>query len=426
MFKVDVNTKRQTFRGRNPLVNGAVFLDSRVLMNKAALDVACDVPIIMNANNKIERRERFNRAIIPWIIAYATPFITLPLTNRLAMKHIAKLSKFNGKEANIIKLSNKHLISVKALEENIKPLAEKFNVDLPKVLGKCGGDYEELRKKIVNAKTVVASFDYVFTTLSVGSIGFINNAMTKKTTRQRGFSAEFEMADKETIEKRAEKFSKREKKSKATFAGTIFALSMLPLAVRKGLLSSKSTKFSNLIKKYGNKFDYKDGIFMGRFPFFLMAIASYFGIFGASRNETELKDNVIRSAFSLTAFFGGDLLIGSTLARLSDKLLKTELLDKTAPKTLLNKIVPPTRRLEELTGCNKSIAVGLFWINLALLSGFIGWALPLALNKMIKKDVDTYIKEQDNQLNNIPQTNANVFKSMDEFLNKTKQGQVKV
>ncbi len=426
MLTVDVNTKRQTFRGGNPLVNGAVFLDSRVLMNKAALDVACDVPIVMNANNKVERRERFNRALIPWIIAYATPFVTLPLTNRLAMKHIAKLSKFNGKETNLIKLSNKHLTSAKALEENIKPLAEKFNVDLPKVLEKCGGDYETLRKKIVNAKTAVTSFDYIFTTLSAGSIGFINNAMTKKKTGQQGFSAEFEMADKETVEKRAEKFSKREKKAKATFAGAVLALSMLPLAVRKGLLSSKSTRFGNLIKKHGSKFDYKDGIFMGRFPFFLMAIASYFGIFGASRNETEVKDNVIRSAFSLTAFFGGDLLIGSTLARLSDKFLKTELLDKTAPKTLLNKIVPPTRRLEELTGRNKSIGAGLFWANLALLSGFMGWALPLTLNKMIKKDVDDYVKEQGSQLNNIPQTNANAFKSMDEFLNKTKHEQVKV
>ena len=61
-----ISTKQnlQAFKG-NPLVSAATFLDSRVLMNKAALDVACDVPIVLNANNKVERRERFNRAIIP-------------------------------------------------------------------------------------------------------------------------------------------------------------------------------------------------------------------------------------------------------------------------------------------------------------------------------------------------------------------------
>ena len=45
--------------------------------------------------------------------------------------------------------------------------------------------------------------------------------------------------------------------------------------------------------------DNKDGIFMSRFPFFLMAVGSYLGIFGASRNETEIKDNAIRNSYYL-------------------------------------------------------------------------------------------------------------------------------
>ena len=58
---------------------------------------------------------------------------------------------------------------------------------------------------------------------------------------------------------------------------------------------------------------------------------------------------------------------------------------KNAPKTLLNKIVPPTKKLENLTGRSKNIGAALFWVNLASLAGFMGWALPLTLNKMIKK-----------------------------------------
>lgn len=407
-----ISTKQnlQAFKG-NPLVSTAAFLDSRVLMNKAALDVACDVPIVLNANNKVERRERFNRAIIPWLIAYASPFITLPLTNRLAMKHIAKLSSFNGKEANLIKISNKFLTSNELLKNGVKEISQKFDINLSEVLKKCNGDYEVLRKKLTSAKTAVSSFDFLFTTFMAGSIGFLNNAQTKKKTGQKGFSAEFEMADKQTVEARTEGFNKTSDKFKKAYIGTLAGLTLLPLALRKGMLANNPTKLNSLIKKHADKFDYKDGIFMSRFPFFLMAVGSYLGIFGASRNETEIKDNAIRSVFSLTAFFGGDLLIGSTLARLSDKFLKTDLLEKNAPKTLLNKIVPPTKKLENLTGRSKNIGAALFWINLASLAGFMGWALPLTLNKMIKKDVDNYVKN-----NTTSQSNNNY--SMEAFIEK--------
>lgn len=79
---------------------------------------------------------------------------------------------------------------------------------------------------------------------------------------------------------------------------------------------------------------------MKRLPFFLMGVVAYVGLTGASRNQTEVKDNLVRSIFSLSVFFGGDVLLGSTLARLSDKFLKTELLNKNAKKNLLNKIIP--------------------------------------------------------------------------------------
>lgn len=54
---------REAFKSRF-LVNSAVFLDERVLMNKAVLDASVDVPIVLMANNKTERRERINKAAV--------------------------------------------------------------------------------------------------------------------------------------------------------------------------------------------------------------------------------------------------------------------------------------------------------------------------------------------------------------------------
>ena len=76
----------------NPLINATSFIEDRVLLNKAILDGARDASIIVNSNNKNEREERTRKAIIVWSTAFLTPFITLPATNKLAMKHVAKLT----------------------------------------------------------------------------------------------------------------------------------------------------------------------------------------------------------------------------------------------------------------------------------------------------------------------------------------------
>ena len=90
------NSRRTAFEGipLAPLVNTAAYLDERVLLGKAVLDVtALDAPQIIMANNNQERREKFNKASFSFILGYLSPLVTLPLTNRLAMKHVAKLTK---------------------------------------------------------------------------------------------------------------------------------------------------------------------------------------------------------------------------------------------------------------------------------------------------------------------------------------------
>jgi len=374
------NTLEPNFKG-NPLVGLATYLDERVLLGKAVLDVtALDAPQIIMANNGQERREKFNKASFSFALGYLSPLVTLPLTNRLGMKYIAKLTKsFTAKDANLIQLSNKYLVNAEETKKGIELLSKKLKTDYKPLLDKVGGDYEVLRKKLINAKNSVLAFDLLFTSASIGSVGFFNNWQTKRKTKQDGYSAEFSMADKDIVEKRAESYKKKEPLRKATWLGILTALTLSPLLIKKGLTSQNATKFNNYIKKIAPKFDYTDG-----------------GITLASRNQTELKDTSIRSTASTIAYFGGDILIGSILGRLSDKYLKTDLMKKDIEKSFLNKLIPPTKRLRDLSPKDKKIGAALYWINLAMLSACMGFGIPYLINKMIRHDVQKDVEKMKN------------------------------
>lgn len=379
----DYNTRFKS----NPLINATSFIEDRVLLNKALLDGTTDVSTVIKTNNKHERNERIRRFAVAWGVAFLSPLITLPVTNRLAIKHIAKLTpKLTSKENNLIELSNKFLTDAISLKKGIAKLAKDKKTDYSKIIEKCGGDYEKLRQKLINAKMSVLSFDFLFTSTALGSIGFINRYITKKNTGREGFSAEFNMADRNLIEQRAEKYKNTKKLREAIFIPAVLMLGMSPLILRKGLISKGKT--ADFIKKYADNFDYNDGIFMKRLPFLLITLVADIGILLSSRDKTEVKDNTVRLAASQATFFGGDIVIGSTLAALSDKLFKTELLDKNCKKTWINKIIPPIKPIRDLQGKNKSIATGLFWVNMLSLFAILGIAIPNMLNKMIRHDVD--------------------------------------
>ncbi len=195
------------------------------------------------------------------------------------------------------------------------------------------------------------------------------------------------MADKSIVEKRAEHFEKREKWMKTSFALLLGLLASSTLLTRKAVLSNSKTGLLGRINKNSHLCDYDNGILMRRLPMFLTMLTAYYGIASASRNKTEMKDNLIRSAVGGGVFFGGDIIIGSMLARLSDKFLNTEIINKSCEKIFINKIIPPHKHLKDLEGRSKKIGTVLFWINMASLSTLIGFGVPKILNKMIKNDV---------------------------------------
>lgn len=204
------------------------------------------------------------------------------------------------------------------------------------------------------------------------------------------------MADKSVVEKRAESFKKTETLRQAAWVGILSLLTLSPLLLKRGLTSDKTNSFTKYIKKIAPNFDYTDGIFMKRLPFFMSAIGIYSGIILASRNKTEMKDTTLRSSVSTAGYFGGDILIGSVLGRLSDNFLKTNIMKKDCEKSFINKLIPPTKSLKELDGKSKSIGAALYWINLAMLSACMGFGIPYLINKMIRKDVNKDLELQQN------------------------------
>ncbi len=393
----------------NPIINTTSFIEERVLLNKALIDGAKDVSTVLQTNNKFERTERIRRFGLIWSLAFLTPFVTLPLTNRLAMKHIAKLSpEYFSKENNLIKLSNKYLQNSDLTKEGIEKLSKKC--DFGVFSNNKNHNFEEIRKKIINAKTSVLAFDCLFTAGTAGSIGFLNRYITRKKTGKDGYSAEFNMADSESIEKRAEKYKKTEKLRNYIFIAALGLLTASPLLIKKGL-NSKG-KFADFVKRHADKFDYNDGIFMKRLPFFIMTLVTDVGLMCSSRNKTELKDNAIRLSASQSAFFGGDIVIGSALAAASDKLFKTELLDKNCKKSFINKIIPPIKPIKDLQGKNKSIATGLFWVNMLSLFAIIGVGVPRMVNKMIKRDVKNDLAQNSHQNIELAQSSPEIFNQL--------------
>ena len=144
----EVNTKAVSFR--NAGVSAAAFLEENVMLNKALLDVSVDVPFVCLANNSIERKERLRRVSVNWSLCFLSPLLTLPITNRLAMKHIAKLTKsYFSHENNLIELSNKFLTSKEATKQGIEELSQKY--DFSDLLKRNNYDYEKIRRKLINA-----------------------------------------------------------------------------------------------------------------------------------------------------------------------------------------------------------------------------------------------------------------------------------
>lgn len=408
-------------------------LEKNIILSRAIIDLAgCDVPWVVMANNKHERIERARRYTIVFILGFLSPIALVPGLNRFAMKYMVKLTKnFWAHNHKAMHLSNKYLVSAAKTKEGLKKLAKKTTngpieafyykltgkkqaqtgLNLKELLAQSGGDWEKLRQKLIDAKNSVLCIDFLMQGVALGSLGFVNNYLTKKKTGESGFSAEFKMADKKIVEKRADDYEKNKFVRYAGFLAMTLGLgTLIPLALKKGLRASDASKFGNLVKKHADKFDYEKGIYMSRIAFLVLCcVMNHGGLLIASRNKTEAKDVTIRMGGADIVFFGGDLLIASLLANMSDRLFKTKLInhDEKTEKSLFRKIFPkvkPIRVINELVdegklpAINKKLATGFYWANLGILALTLGYIIPTLINKIIKTDVKKDV-EKENKVN---------------------------
>jgi roadblock/LC7 domain-containing protein len=332
------------------------------------------------------------------------------------MQELEKISK-NTTRGPIEKLFNKCFPN--------KKYEQKINIS--ELLNSCDGDKEKLRQKLIKAKCSVFTIDFLFTTLAMGAFPFINNEITQKSSGQAGFSAEMSMANKEFIEKRADNYEKTKHKRFRTFVGITCASTILTSLIGFApLISKNSSKFVNSLKNNSKLFDYNKGIYMSRLPLAIVVVLSSLGFILFSRNRTEQKDLAIRNTIGYSVFFGGDLILSSLFTNISDRVFGTKLRKESGNKSVINKIFPKIKSVEQviketeqgkLSKINKKVAAGIFWSDMLLLMCTMGYAVPTAINKMIKNDVEKDLQAKGK--NNIANTQTTITKPprMEDFIN---------
>lgn len=436
---------------KNGFYNVTRELDSSVMLSRAVIDLCgCDIPWVIMANNNTERKEKSRKLFSCFALAWLTPFVTLPLSNRFAMKYIGKLSKsFWSNNHKAIHLSNEFLKDTNSMMVELQKMANKtdknpleaiygkFNpkkkyeqkLNIEELLKSVNGDKEKLRKKLIQSKNAVFFSDCMFTFTTIGAFSFLNNEITKKVSGQSGFSAEMNMAGTEIVEKRAENYERSKSKRLLAYMGIMTGTTLaMSLGAFASLYSKNGSKFVQKLRNSAKYFDYNRGIYMSRLPLFIGSTVTCIGSLLAARNNTERKDVSLRLGIPLTIFYGGDLLLSSLFTNLSDKLFGTKLHKKdSSNKSAINKIFPKIKSIKQvmeeveqgkISKTNKRVAAGIFWTNMLILMISMGYAVPTAVNKMIKKDVEKDV--QSNKVNTLSMLHTTTTKPprMEDFIKK--------
>ncbi len=435
------------FKGFNPYLTSAG-VEKNAMLNRAIVEAGGTVPWVLLSNNNEEKRERKLNLSLFFGFAFLAPVITVPLANRFIVKNLKLAKTLFAKNQKTIQLSNKYLVSAEKTKEGLEILAKRAETDpfeaiyskltgkkpdktlnIKELLAACNNDYEVLRKKLINAKNAVLCSDLFVTGATLGSLGFINNYITKKKTGRSGFSAELEMADGKIISQRADFYERTKKTRFIGLAAIVCAVSTaLPLMLKKGLTSQNISKFNTFVKKHASKMDYTKGVYMSRWALAAGLVMNVSGLYIASRNKTELKDWTIRTGVTIPIFFGADIFLGGLFAGICDKLFKTELTNKTQKTSVFRKIFPQFKSIAEINELvenkktapkNLKIATGLYWLTMILSCGALAYLVPTIVNKIIKRDVAKDVERYNTASQNTSQSTNN--STLQEFLEKIKK-----
>lgn len=387
--------------------------ESNNVANKGLIEIGgYAVPGVIMANNKVEARERAEKAAMAFSFSFIAPLIFLPLLNKQLLKSYKITETFKNNEQKIMNLSKKYLAKdakymiegIKELKEELRPA--KTHLGLDNILNQFKGREDKLKNKLLKAHDKILFLDVLFTGGLMGSLYWISNAITKKKTGRDGFSAEYKMAEKNYVENKAENYKKNYNKN---ILKTISILATgalgLSLIFKKGM----SAKGGNFIKKHAAAFDYNEGIYMSRL---VLMVISFFGdvpnTLLSSRDKEEFKYNAIKNIVFYSTFFGGDVILNNIVARTLDKTCKNVKLvnkEKLPPKpSLWKNLTAPLYTLKEINNQKnwapavlnktKRFKIGMFWANIIAVTAFMGFGTPYLLNKMVKNKVQKETQKQ--------------------------------
>ncbi len=396
--------------------NATAGIQENTILNRGIMDLGgYSIPSAIMANNPVERKERLTKSTIYFIIAFLSPLITLPISNKFALSKLFKITENYGSSENeIIKLSNKYLNgSVKKMIGGIKELSEDLLKKKKDVKGfdtlleRYKGRENLLRKKLIKAKNTIFASDYLFTGVLTGSVSWIVNKLTKKMTGRTGFSAEYKMADDNYTKKQAQPYEKNKLKKYLSFLAVAVASSIIiPLTLGKSMLSKNPKGLFKILKENAHKFDYVDGKYMSLLTYFSIFLTSESpGVILSGRDKSEMKDWATRLGVIGALFFGGDAALNSTVGRVLDKKLGTMLVDveKMKKPSLFHKIFPPIRsfkEIEKLKGVGEEVltktkkyATRMYWGNFLAIMLTMGIGMPHFLNLILRKNTEQNLKK---------------------------------
>ena len=336
----------------------------------------------------------------------------LPFVNKHALKTNKIVDNLSGEQKKILEVSKKYLTQgtdkmvevIKKTAKNIFGDENKFNPTLERF-----SDKEELRQKLINAYSEVLFADFLATNVMVASIPWLGNALTKYRTKRSGYSGTYKMADEDFTKKAALEHDKTKKlRQSATAALALLPSLTVPFALKKGMLkgSGSSNKIFKWFNKNASAFDYKNSIYMSRLTGLIMWLTGdYFPYQLACRDKYEYRDTVIRGTSIGLVFWGGDLFLKNVFSKFSDKVFKTNLMNKKENRPYRLSELKNAENLDELKNLPANIlkktqkaGIGLYLFNLAIIMGTLGFGLPAGLNKLLRTKVNEDKNKTGNEL----------------------------
>lgn len=420
-----INKNQKTTFESGGLYNLTNRIQENTLLNRGLLDVGgLAVPQIIMSNNKDEKIERGVMETIYFVSSFMAPYLILPFFNKTFLRRNRIVKDFANNERKIIEVSKEYLArDAKFMVDGIRETAKQIEKDAAKegkiisvakdfenILTRFKGRENELREKLIKAHEGVLFSDFLTTALMWCATPWASMEVTKLRTKRSGFSATYAMIDEEQSRKNAEKHEREKKKKLLTSAiiGIIPSI-IFPKIVTKGLKSSTN----NFIKKHAANFNYTKGIFPSKTIFAaIWILTDYPNTIMSARDKYERRDRFIRNTGQIAVFFGSDFILNNLLGRLSDRFLKTKIMDRTGINettgflkrfAMQPKSFSAIEDLKDVTPTilkrTKTVGASLYWVTLLANMAILGFALPSILNKMLRKSV----KADSAQKNNIEQ-----------------------